>query len=232
MRTATRRSQRKRTVKDKYPATCPRQITSAIQDFAQEIAGNADLLYVPVRPLSFSVPRMCYKNAFMARDLIGGEPVLGFAIWTTRDLFLTSEHHCVFRASDGELIDVTPDWGGAKQVLFIPTGQEATPENVQEIVLNGVTGQFRVLKDHPLVHRAVAVLTEASVRQHQDANQAIVKGRPQPGGAAERWCSTVRRLEGLIDSYYQQQRQRGEERQQRRKKKLARTARKRARTCK
>jgi len=218
----------RKNVKDKYPSACPRQITPAIREFAQDVAGHTDLCYVPVQPMPFSQPRMCYQNAFLARELGCGEPVLGFTIWTTRDLYLTTEHHCVLRTIDG-LIDVTPDWGGAKRVLFIPTGQEATEENIEDIVLNGVCGHYKVLVDHPLIHRAVAVLNEASVRQHQDANQAIVNGRPQPAREREMWCDSVTCIERLIDRYYQQQRQRGEKRERREKRKSARTARKRAR---
>lgn len=214
---------------DKYSATCPRTITPAIRDFAQEIAGSSELCYVSNHPLSFCMPRMCYLNVFRAKSILGGEPILGFMIWATRDLFLTAEHHCVLRTPDGALIDVTPDITNQKQILFVATGEEATPDAIREIVMNGKTGHYRVLANHPLIHRAVAVLDESATRLQRENNIALAAGMPRPAAERRRWSETVTQMERLIDRYYHQQQQRTDDRDNRRKNKLKRHARKKAR---
>jgi hypothetical protein len=217
---------------DKYPAACPRHITPVIRGFALEIADCSDLCYVPIRAMAFCVPRMCYLNVFQSKDIVGGEPVLGFTIWATRDLFLTCEHHCVLRLPNGDLVDPTPEITGESRILFVPTGQAAVPDNIREIVMNGVSGHYRVLVDDPLIHRAVAVLIEGATRLHRENNLAVAEGRPLPAAEYRQWNDSATQMEWLMDQHYRRQRQRNEEREQRRKNKLQRKARKKTRTRK
>jgi hypothetical protein len=173
---------------------------------------------------------MCYLNSFLAAEMLGGEPVLGFMIWATKNLFLTSEHHCIVRTPAGELIDPTPEiMSNSKQVLFVPSGEEATEDNIKQIVMHGVIGHFKALVDHPLIYQALKTLENASKRKHQAQIQANLNGKHLSEIEWMHWDQAVGRMEWLIDRYYQQQQQKMEEKGKRRKAKKQRQARKKAR---
>lgn len=211
---------------DKYIATTPSRISRQIEQFTHELTGATDLHFVPVRPFSFSKERGCYGNCYRGRQILGGQMVLGYLIWNTHDLFLTAEHHCVLRMSDGRLVDPTPQIAGTRTILF------ARREFIADILISGMTGAFKVLVDHPYIHEAVRVLDQASDRLQQCENEALRAGRSMSILEQRRWGNAVEETERLLDAYYQQQRRKAEHEQRRlrrKRQKAKRRARKRNR---
>ncbi|WP_447763339.1 hypothetical protein [Sphingopyxis panaciterrae] len=49
----------------------------------------------------------------------GGEITYGWAIWHRPNLYFEAEHHAVWRNDLGNLIDVSPQLGGRKRMLFL-----------------------------------------------------------------------------------------------------------------
>ncbi|MHB0958247.1 MAG: hypothetical protein ACYC0X_12275 [Pirellulaceae bacterium] len=220
-------------MKDKYPPICPTTITPAIRQFAHELGGASEPEYVEVHPQPFAENARCYDNCFLAQQLFGGEPVLGFIIWSTSDVMLTAEHHCVLRQVDGRLIDVTPDPIAVKRILFVATNQLVTVENIEEIVVNGTTGGYKVLVDHPLLQRAANTLQQAAEKYHRRQLEAAASGTVPSAADLDQWNLAVVEMERLIEGYYayQQLADRNQLRKLRTwKQKLERTRKKKART--
>ncbi|MBJ2082137.1 hypothetical protein [Serratia ureilytica] len=72
-------------------------------------------------PKSFSpLAGECYYNvAKMIRDNGGGEPVLGWMIWESSTL-IEGEAHCLYKSSEGEILDITPRVSGEETIFFVP----------------------------------------------------------------------------------------------------------------
>lgn len=189
-------------MKDKYAPHCPATITPAISQFAQELGGVSEPEYVEVHPQPFARISMCYANCFLAQQLFGGQPILGFRIWSTNDVMLTAEHHCVLQQADGRLVDVTPDPIALKRILFVRTNQLATPESIEQIIVSGATGGYKVLVDHPLLHRAAETVQEASERFHRRQLEAAAIGTTPSLVDYRQWDQAVAEMERLFDAYY------------------------------
>jgi hypothetical protein len=209
--------------KDRYVATTPSTLSRQIEQFAHELTGAVDLHFVPVRPFSFAKERGCYGNCELGCHVLGGEMVLGYLIWNTHDRFLTAEHHCVLQLPDGRLVDPTPQITGTRTVLFGRSDQPATKDFIEDFLITGMTGDFKLLVDHPYVHEAVRVLDQASNRLQQCENEAIRAGRSMSILEHRRWANAVEETERLLDAYYRQRQQKVEhrERQLRRKRRKA-----------
>lgn len=222
-------------MKDKYPPHCPTTITPAIRQFALELGGTSDPEYVEVHPQPFARTSKCYANCYLAQQVFGGKSVLGFMIWSTNDVMLTAEHHCVLKRADGRLVDVTPDPLRVKRILFVRTSQLATPASIEEIIASGATGGYRVLVDHPLLHRAAKTLQDASEKFHRRQLEASAIGTTPSTADYRHWDQAVAETEGLFDAYYshRDQVERNREREMRRRtQKLARARKKKARAMK
>lgn len=219
-------------MKDKYPPHCPTTITPAIRQFALELGGASEPEYVEVNPQPFARPSKCYLNCYLAQHIFGGEPVLGFRIWSTNDVMLTAEHHCVLRQFDGRLVDVTPDPIAVKRILFVRTGQSATPESIEQIIVSGATGGYKVVVDHPLLHRAAETLQDAAERWHRRQLEAAAIGTTPSPADYRKWEQAVAEMERLFDGYYAQRdhvERNRELKVKRRKQKLERIRKKKAR---
>lgn len=219
-------------MKDKYPPHCPTTITPAIRQFALELGGASEPEYVEVHPQPFARTSKCYANCYVAQQVFGGEPVLGFMIWSTNDVMLTAEHHCVLKRADGRLVDVTPDPLRVKRILFVRTNQLATPESIEQIIASGATGGYKVLVGHPLLHRAAKTLQDASEGFHRRQLEASAIGTTPTTADYRHWDQAVAETEGLFDAYYASRIKVDRNRERvirRRKQKLARAKRKKAR---
>jgi len=145
----------------KHSGEVPTRITPALRHFAVELAGKDDFQFVPCEPMLDLGPLRCYQTCDTLQQLLGFPPVLGYSFWTTNDLFLSAEHHCVSQKPNVELFDAGGDMSGCKHVLFVAT---ETPEfledeHLEEIYAAGKGGGFKVLVDHPAIHRAVQTLS-------------------------------------------------------------------------
>ncbi len=211
----------------KYAGSVPKAVTPQVRDFA---ANHGDgLQYVEVRPQPFAEEKQCYGNCQIACQMFGGAMVLGYSIWSTEDLFLSSEHHCVWRKPDSTLLDVTPDISGVKRILFVPNTELSQDDDVQsiveDIVFNGNSGGFCVLVQSPLIEKAVDTLNRASARLHRLSNEAICDGRTVSDAEIDRYDRAMNTVDHCINNFYVSVRKREENqkrRQRRKRRKIAR----------
>lgn len=76
---------------------------------------------VEVRPYTGAELFQCYANAAAMTQFFGGAVVTGWSVWRHRTLpILTLEHHAVYQAPDGSLIDVSPPLSGERAITFLP----------------------------------------------------------------------------------------------------------------
>lgn len=196
--------------KSKYPAHTPARITSAIKQFAESYGGKS-LHHIPHQPSPFALEFQCFYNCISAWQNGYGTPVLGWSIWQTRNLWLTSEYHCVLKTDDG-FIDITPTDSNGR-ILFSPDGIEISEDNYDEAInhiesLAGhQMGTFSLLNDHPLVAKAALTLDKASNQFHASGNRD--------------WKSYNRNLDSvdnILDQYFKEQSNPRSERRAKKKK--------------
>lgn len=190
---------------DKYPSSIPTHITDQVRRFARELTHGESICRVPIRPQPFAKPLQCYLNSFLTTQFDGGNLVVGYSLWTTNDLFLTAEHHCIVRQADGTLTDPTPDWGGASRVLFAVMDEVADVDALEHLVRRNQSGAYRVLVDHPHIRRAVDVLDAASHQMWLRNNEAMQQGVSECDADRQLCLDAVDEVELWIDRYYQEQ---------------------------
>lgn len=192
---------------DKFMAKCP-AINDRIRAFAAENAGNSKVEYVSVTPYFGAQPSLCYLNVSLAASTFGGEPVLGYTIWDTAGLYLSAEHHCVLRMPQG-LVDVTPDPQKRKQVLFVPTEEKLTTDNLMRIRRrNRERRLFCVLVKSGLVERAVDILHVSSHRYADQGSHYTLQGLPVPLSVHQEYEEASCRSTVLLDRHVRRERQR------------------------
>lgn len=205
--------------KSKYSAHTPARITPAIKQFAS-LHGGKSLHHIPHLPIPFAVAFQCFHNCISSWQNGYGTPVLGWSIWQTRNLWLTSEYHCVLKTDDG-FVDITPTDSNGR-ILFAPDGIEISEDNYDEAInhiesLEGhQMGIYSLLNHHPLVAKAALTLDKACNQFHASGNRD--------------WKSYDRNLdavENILDRYFKEQSNPRSER--RAKKKTERKRKKRSR---
>lgn len=63
---------------------------------------------VRTQPMEGEPQRDCFLTVEKQVALLGGECVIGWAIWETPGVFMEAEFHAVWRTPEGELVDITP----------------------------------------------------------------------------------------------------------------------------
>lgn len=101
------------------PNTVPGSITSSILEFCRSIAPNEPAFIISV-PLRRSATSFCFENVDRKIARNGGSKVFGWAIWHIPDRYFEAEHHAVWRNKNGGLIDVSPQMGQRRRMLFLP----------------------------------------------------------------------------------------------------------------
>lgn len=100
------------------PNTVPGSLTPALLQFCASIA-IAEPRFIPSVPLKRGLTSFCFENATQKVREKGGSISYGWAIWHMPDLYFEAEHHAVWRNKLGNLIDVSPQMGGRKRLLFL-----------------------------------------------------------------------------------------------------------------
>jgi hypothetical protein len=101
------------------PNTGPRSLTPALLEFCAAIA-PAEPVFVPSVPIKGALTSFCFENVAQKVREKGGSVAYGWAIWHRPGLYFEAEHHAVWRNKLGNLIDVSPQMGGRKRLLFLP----------------------------------------------------------------------------------------------------------------
>ncbi len=101
------------------PNTVPRALTPALREFCASISPS-EPVFVTSIPVSRAAASFCFENVARRAREKGGSIVYGWAIWHMPGLYFEAEHHAVWRNKPGNLIDVSPQMGGRKRLLFLP----------------------------------------------------------------------------------------------------------------
>lgn len=103
--------------------TTPLEITSTISTWAKQITGEFPI-YLDVG--NSGEPSQCFINCVSHYVEKGGRLLPGWVIWESQ-YHSIAEHHCVIENDDGMLIDLTPQRGGERKILFVPDRRNAPP---------------------------------------------------------------------------------------------------------
>ena len=75
--------------------------------------------FIPSIPVKQAATSFCFENvARRVREKVGAI-AYGWAIWHLPGLYFEAEHHAVWRNKLGNLIDVSPQLGGRRRLLFL-----------------------------------------------------------------------------------------------------------------
>lgn len=98
--------------------TVPKSLTPALLRFCVSIA-PAEPVFIPSIPNKRAATSFCFENVARKVREKGGAIAYGWAIWHMPGLYFEAEHHAVWRNDLGNLIDVSPQMGGRKRLLFL-----------------------------------------------------------------------------------------------------------------
>ncbi|MBX3564114.1 MAG: hypothetical protein KF730_05995 [Sphingomonas sp.] len=91
---------------------------------------------MPVDPQPHGRVAYCFDNSVRQAEMHGGEAAYGWAIWRWPGRWFEAEHHAVWRRPDGSLLDVTPQLGDPRRILFLPDPQKVfDPERYRRNVM-------------------------------------------------------------------------------------------------
>jgi hypothetical protein len=101
------------------PNTVPSALTPALREFCASISPS-EPVFVTSIPAPRAATSFCFENVALRVREKGGSIAYGWAIWHMPGLYFEGEHHGVWRNTLGNLIDVSPQMGGRKRLLFLP----------------------------------------------------------------------------------------------------------------
>lgn len=101
------------------PNTLPRSLTPSLLSFCASISSGKPA-FIPSISIKRSVTSFCFDNVARKVRTSGGAVAYGWAIWHLPGLYFEAEHHAVWRNKLDNLIDVSPQLGGHKRLLFLP----------------------------------------------------------------------------------------------------------------
>lgn len=145
------------------PDTVPRSLTPALLKFCVSIS-SSDPVFVTSIPPKRAPRSFCFENvARRVRDK-GGSIAYGWAIWHLPGLYFEAEHHAVWRNKLGNLIDVSPQMGGRRRLLFLPDdGAVYDPFAIRQNVMAPDGDSERALRMTELGNRRHALLIRCRI---------------------------------------------------------------------
>ncbi len=102
-----------------YPNTVPQSLTPELLTFCKTIA-DADPAFIISVPPQGASAGFCFGNVDRKVRKNGGAVAYGWAVWHFPSFYFEAEHHAVWRNKRGDLIDVSPQLGGRRRMLFLP----------------------------------------------------------------------------------------------------------------
>jgi hypothetical protein len=104
---------------ESLPNTVPRYLTPGLRAFCRAFT-NSEPVFINSVPVQRAVGSFCFANVERKVRKSGGSIVYGWAIWHLPSFYYEAEHHAVWRNKFGNLIDVSPQFGGRRRILFLP----------------------------------------------------------------------------------------------------------------
>ena len=83
------------------------RILSVVKELAHQIVKNGELSQVEHRPESDAEYGVCFRNVGQKIERDGGTSQFGWAFQSGKG-FVMAVHHCIWRGSGGQLVDITP----------------------------------------------------------------------------------------------------------------------------
>ncbi|QOJ19974.1 MAG: hypothetical protein HRU77_04250 [Gammaproteobacteria bacterium] len=98
----------------------PKLIKPYVISFARQVVGgDASPFYVPCSPLYGAPQNECFSLVESQVSIHGGAAVLGWAIWERPKVFIEAEFHAIWRAPDGNFLDLSPRPVRVPRILFV-----------------------------------------------------------------------------------------------------------------
>lgn len=126
----------------------PRVLTPTVIGFCHEVVPGESPHYVPLGPYESKDPLECFDAVARWVSEHGGSRLLGWRIWECPQVYIEAELHAVWRAIDGDLLDVSYlyERRGRTRMLFV-----ADPSRVWEG--QPIDNVRRALDPDPVVRR-------------------------------------------------------------------------------
>jgi hypothetical protein len=97
----------------------PKALSPQLKTFCRTIS-DSDPVFIRSVPFQGSSSLFCFDNVAVKVRRNGGSIAYGWAIWNLQSFYFEAEHHAVWRNNLGNLIDVTPQMGKRRRMLFLP----------------------------------------------------------------------------------------------------------------
>lgn len=146
------------------PSTTPNCVTQQILDFCHDDVGiKSAPAFVTVQSEGYR-QNDCYANGERCIQQNGGGEQQGWIIWESVGFLLQAEHHAVWLAPDGNMIDISPKLDGETSILFLPDSRNLWTGD--QIVLS----IHCLLSNDPMTRQIVAM-----AEKHQRLRSAALK---------------------------------------------------------
>jgi hypothetical protein len=100
--------------------TTPTALTPKIAEFCRSVVPDQPAAFIPVQPADGAERDRSLENVARYAAQFAGTTVLGWRIWERPGINLHAAFYAVWKAGNGELIDVSPQPNGESQILFLP----------------------------------------------------------------------------------------------------------------
>ena len=97
----------------------PKLIKPYVVSFCRSFVADPQPVYVAVQPVRGAATNDCFKTVPQHVAVVGGEQIIGWAIWEWPRVLIEAEFHCVWRQSNGTLLDISPKVVPIPRILFV-----------------------------------------------------------------------------------------------------------------
>jgi hypothetical protein len=102
------------------PTIAPKALSGRVREFCRTVNADSEPVFVPVVPAEDALARECFPNVARLVEERGGALVYGWAVWMWPNVYIEAEHHAVWRAPGGALLDPTLTPHGEDRILSVP----------------------------------------------------------------------------------------------------------------
>ena len=136
-----------------HQSRTPPNINAGVTALLAQLPGANTPQFVEVSPHPDSLPLDCFPNVQKQIKRHGGTLICGWEISEWPEVMMEAQFHAVWRSSNGDLMDISPNQLGEKRILFA----EDPTRSYQGRIVNNI----RVpIADHILVRRLITVCNQ------------------------------------------------------------------------
>jgi hypothetical protein len=100
--------------------TTPQRVSQLVRKFCRRVVPDGEPLYLHCGTVDAAIPQECFQNVAARVAADGGSVQHGWTIWMWPSVLLEAEFHAVWRAPEGDLVDVSPRIAKEDRILFLP----------------------------------------------------------------------------------------------------------------